>query len=121
MSESPDCSPASSPIGWGVIRRCILWGMALSIITVALAVDYAGEEPFGVRRIRDVALYLGFGSASVLGWLLLDVILTGYLLRTRKSVLVSALLATALAGTWIATWTPRAYLQDLCGLDARDP
>jgi hypothetical protein len=108
------------------LRACWLLAGNLALLTVGIAVYYAGEEPFPALQARSLSeeayalsgfayafTYLGVGSLTVLGWGALSAYLLRRTFRGPRSLNVRVLIVISLLATWIATWTPRAYIEDL--------
>jgi hypothetical protein len=96
------------------VRTCIIGAGLLAPLTTWLAFIYAFEEPFGRFEANDAYLYLGVGSVLLVGWVIVAAGAT-YLTTVRtKRIGSAALLIVSIVGMWMATWTPRAYVADVC-------
>jgi hypothetical protein len=96
-----------------VILGHLLFALGLLVGTISVAIDYAGDEPFGAFIGSRALIYIGASSCLVLAWAQLGV---GTMRRIVRRELPKTMIGVAflsVVGIWASTWTLSAYVEDM--------
>jgi hypothetical protein len=93
-------------------RGLVVAVVVLGLVTLALVVGGAAEEPFFRFAAVDAYLYIGVGSIVLATWCGVAIVLVRRV-RVRPSIVGFVLLAVSFAGLWLSWWVPQMYVEDI--------